>query len=466
MNVGSVNLSSASVVAVSNYDYYKTDGGEIIGGVQTIKITGAIVVEDTPGSPTGQMVMAKLREIVNLGKEPKCVTVNVPGYFGQAKIDNVTTSQGSDPTWINKADFSIELKAPLANIPSNSFGIVASDSVTQISRSEKVEFPEDHHGYVYNGSFHKTYAVGVTDLNVVCEPICQPGFSLVGVFNKLNNNSLTIGPVASWNRFAKSRSVQVNANSFIINTQYIATPHEALAFVDLFFSHSQTYGDNPSSKKIISGTITGLTDVGIFNQDGFSETCSASKLANAESAFGKIKSKFMHISSWEGIELELTKFTNPFVSSSSCTNTPTTPINQKPCLKPSLSTVAKSRTDGTIDFTFEWSTDPDGNCADSESRISTDVTVDIIEPQIQYVEFVIPSFGTLIQNLNTRNARRINVQTVVTYPQDICGQSVSSCGDDDINEILSKYNINGILIKDTITTAKRSVTRDRTYLEC
>lgn len=471
MNIGSVDLSSASVVAVSNYDYYKSDGGEIIGGVRTIRINGSIVVEDSPGSTSGQMVMSKLKGLVSLGQEPKCLMVDVPGYSGQAKIENVTTSQGSDPAWINKAEFSIELKAPLDTIPSNSFGFTASDSVVRASSISKIEFPEDHHGYVYSESFHKTYATEISEISVSCEPICQSNFDLIKVLNKINNNSSSsdISPFSSWNKYAKSRSVQVTGNSFVINTQYIISPHKASAFTDLTFSHSRTYTDNPSTKKTISGTITGLTDASIFSNNGFSGTCSASKLSNAEAVFGEIKGRFSRISSWEGIELELVELRNPFASTATveACPSPDNDTNAKPCIKPSLSTIAKSRTDGTIDFTFEWSTDNNNNCSDIENRISTDITIDLIEPQLQFVEHVIPWSGTLIQNLNAKNAKRINIQIVTTYPQDICGPLPPPCPDDSITEILNKYQILcGLLIKDAMTKSKNSITRDRTYIEC
>ena len=470
MRVGSIDLSSASVVATSKYDYYKSDGGEIIGGVQTITISGSVVVDDDQSSTPGSLVMGRLQDIVKLGQDPKCITVNIPGqYSGQAKIENVTANQGSDPAWINKGEFSIELKAPLQSIPTNSFNITAQDSVTQISRSSKIEFPEDHHGYLYDGSFHKTYVIQSNETNFTCEPICQPNFSLINVIDKLSSNSLhpSLSKFSSYNKYGKTKSVQVSGNSATIKTEYILTPHNGQAFTDLNFSHNRSYGDSPSTKKIISGTITGLTDSNVFDSNGMIGTCVASRLANAESVFGQISARFANISSWEGIELELLELPNPFTNNIAPGCIPVNNINKQPCIKPSLSTVARSRTDGTIDFTFEWSTSE--NCSSSNNRVSTDFTIDIIEPQLQFVEHVIPGYGTLIQNLNTRNARRINIQIVTTYPQDLCGPLPPICETDNdmINEILNKYNItNAILIKDTLTTSKRSITKDQTYIQC
>lgn len=467
--VGSIDLSSTSVVATSKYDYYKSDGGEIIGGVQTITIAGSVVVGDEDATTPGAVVMGKLRAIVDLGKEPRCINVSIPGqYSGPAKIENVTTNQGSDPSWINKGEFSIELKAPLQSIPANSLGITAQDSVTQISRSSKIEFPEDHHGYLYDGSFHKTYVIQSNELSFTCEPICQKNFSLVNVINKLIKDSPHPAISKSYNRYAKSKTVQVSGNSATIKTEYISTPHSGQAFTDLNFIHNKSYGDSPSTKKIISGTVTGLTDSAVFDTNGIVATCAASRLANAESVFTQIKGKFSDIKSWEGIELELNRLLNlPPATTvvSACQSDPDDP-NKKPCLKPSLSTVSRSRTEGVIDFSFEWSSDDGDNCSASNNRISTDVTIDIVEPQPQFVEHVIPGFGTLIQNLNTRNARRINVQIVNTYPQDLCGPPPPLC-EQDVQELLNKYKItNPILIKDTLTTSKRSVTKDLGYIEC
>lgn len=466
MQIGSVDLSSYSVVANSSYEYYKSDGGEIIGGVQIIKISGSVVVGSSTGN-TGGIVMSKLSSIVALGKEPQCFMVNIPGHYsGYAKIENVTTSQGSDPTWINKADFGIDLKAPLQSIPANSFGISAEDSVVEISRLSKVELPEDSHGYVYSGgTFHKTYAISSTELTVKCEPICKPGFNFISVLSKLTKKNLHpfLSKFSSWNQYAKNKSVQITSNnSATINTQYIITPHSASAFTDLTFTHDKTYGENFSIKKIISGSITGLTDDAVFNDYGFNDTCSASRLGNAESVLSNILSRYTSLSSWEGITLELIEKPNPFTgsSSSSCLKTSDQQQNNS-CIKPNLSTIGRSRTEGVITFSFEWSTDSEGGCSNN-NRITKEITIDIIEPQPQFIEHIIPWSGTLIQDLNTKNARRINVQIIKTYPEGLCGKPPQECEEEDIED----PEIQGILIKDVLTITNKTITRDKSYIDC
>ena len=475
MVIGSINLSSYSVTANSSYEYYKSDGGEIIGGVQKITISGSVVISDQSNTKTGAIVMADLRRIVDLGKKPQCTLVNIPGHYsGQAKIENVTTSEGSDPTWINKGEFTIELKAPLSSIPANSFGIVASDSIVELNRSSRVELPEDSHGYVFSGGlFHKTFATASSELSFRCEPICQTNFNFIALISKLSRSDLHpyFSRFNSWNKYAKSRTVQITSNNSVtINTQYIITPHSSSAFVDLDFAHNRTYGDANSTKKIISGNVNGLTDVSIFNEYGFNDTCGASKLSNAESVFSIIRGMFSSIGSWQGITLELLELDNPNANNQQfnpCFNDDNDNANNNPCIKPSLSTVGRSRTEGAIDFSFEWESDDNEKCVDNNG-VSKEVTIDVIEPQKQFVEFVIPLRGTLIQDLNTYNARRINVEITEKYPENLCGQPPVLCEDEQIQELIDSY-LSGafyLLIKNTITTSNNSVTRSQSYIEC
>jgi len=469
ISIGSLSLDDSSAVVTSKYEYYRTTGGEIIGGYQLIQVKGSIVVGG-PGQ-TGSIVMSKARQIVDLGKKTECISVNITGYyFGQAKINNVSVDEGSDPTWVNKADFSIEIKVPLQTIPNNSFGIVAQDCVTEISRSSKLELPEDSHGYVYGGgSFSKVYGVLSTELTVKCEPLCGAN-SFSSVINKLATN--TVHPELStyngWNKYARSLSVQVGPeNSATISKQYLITPHPSSAFVELQFEYQRSYQEK-SKSKIISGTINGLTDASVFSNNSINGTCVASKLANAESALGVIRSLYSSLTSWEGISLELTEIP-ACPPPATGNNAPICDISSPNddaliCIEPKSSLIARSRTEGSINFTFEWSSNS-GDCTDANG-IQTDISVEVIAPQPQIVEFVIPLRGTLLQNLNTVNATRINIQINKTFPN-AC--ATDSCPIDiNISQILQQYGggANYILINDKITRSPTSIVIDKGYIQC
>lgn len=463
MIIGSLNLVDFSANAGSSYEYYKSPGGEIIGGVQTITIVGSVAFPDN-GGQTGYQVMSTLKELVNLGETPTCIYVDIPGHYtGLANIDNVTTNSGSDPAWINAGEFSIEIKAPLKTIPSNSFGITAEDRVVEISRSSKVELSEDSHGYIFSTDFHKAYATAIVELNVRCEPLCSPNFDLLSVINKLANTNLhsSLLEYDNWNKYAKNRSIQVtSANSVTISTQYIITPHKGKALVELNHAFNETYGESSSTKLTISGTITGLTDPDVFiGRTDFAGTCVSSRLSNAESVLSKIVTEYSNLFSWDGIVLQL----DSLKIQSGVPEIPT-PVQ---CIKPNASTISKSRTEGVINFSFEWATE----CSNTD-RVSTDINIDVIEPQEQFVEHVIPLFGTLIQKLNTKNARRFNIQVTTTYPENLCVAMPAGCdetNDPDIKALLDKYNINPvnlILTKNNRSISNNTVTLDQSYIEC
>lgn len=470
MRIGSIDLTKHQAIANSSYEYYRTEGGEIIGGAQIIKISGSIIETDD-NSATGQLVMSQLSDLIKLGQAIQCINVNIPGHYsGQAKIQNISTEQGSDPSWINSADFGIEIKAPLKSIPSNSFSIVADDCVVELTRSSSVELSEDSHGYVYTtgGTFSKTFGVSSLELKFKCDPICTPGFSIISVINKLIKKDIhsLFGEYIGWNKYAKSRSVQVSSdNSATITTQYIITPHQSSALVDLVFNHDKSY-TNKIEKKIISGSVTGLTGTGAFTDKGFSGSCNESKIANAEGVFQQIKNYYSSISTWNGITLTLaeqisTNNLNLNICSDKSSN------NAAICIKPSFSSVSRSRTEGVIDFSFEWSSDDNQNCADNNG-VSTDVSVDITEPQPQFAEFVSPGFGTILQNLNTKSARKITIQYTTTFPEKLCGE-LPNCYSSFDESLVGRYMGscgNPLLIKHTITRSTRSIVENRSYICC
>jgi hypothetical protein len=473
ITIGSLSLDkNYTPVVNSTNEYYKSSGGEIIGGYKLIKITGSVVVGGA--GKTGATVMSTMRKIVDLGKTTKCIPVVVPGYYaGLGKINNVTADQGSDPTWINKASYSIEIKVPLDKIPPNSFGIVAKDCVVEINRSSKIDLGEDSHGYIYKGGlFSKVFATATTELSLKCEPLCGAN-NFFDVVKKLIKQDLhpLLGTYSNWNKYAKGLSVQVGPeNSATITKQHIITPHPSTAFVDLSFNHERSYQDKNTSK-IISGTITGLTN-DIFGDTTISGTCSASRLGNAELVLLSIRAMYGQLGSWEGILLELIEKPNcpkkPTVPSTGCSNNEDDEDNSN-CIKPKSSVISRSRTEGTINFTFEWASPDNSDC--TVNGIRKDVSVEVIEPQLQIVEHVIPLKGTLIQSLNTVNAKKINITISKTFPENSCVvpcEEEEESDDTDIQSLLEKYGDGSsyILIEDRLVTTNQSITINKGFIEC
>jgi hypothetical protein len=489
ITLGDITLDDtyAPLVNVS-FEYFKTKGGEIIGGLQKFNITGVVTVADQTGLVTGSNVMTKLKNIRNIGKKTKCANVVIPGFYsGLAKITNVSIDQGSDPTWVNQGDFSIEVSAPLTSIPTNSLGITLNDSVTDISKSETIEIGEDAHGYVLtdtkinNVSLSKTFVKFSTKIDLTCKPLCP---NLGGV----NANPISIlkrmvssGPThealqkyKSWKPFLQSRSLDISTEGTVsFSSEVILLPPNASAkaFIDIGFEHNRTYESKQTTKKI-SGTVTGLAEIAWSDLVTISDTSSSSKLVNAEAAFSTLKSQFTDISNWSGLMLELIEIPG-------CPKKSSTSIGQ--CgqedddegggdVVPTTSSISKDRTEGVINFNFEWSSeDGDQECSESNGK-RTEVTVDIVEPQATIVEHVIPGVGTLMQNLNCRSAKQITFTSTTTDPQgDGCSQTNQCSADDAINKEIEKYvpkdnDAGWLLIENSRTTTTNSFSITKKYI--
>lgn len=478
--IGSLTLDDTYTPLVNlAYEYFKTDGGEIIGGVQKYTISGTITVSDD-GSTTGASVMTKLKGIRQLGNKTKCVDVVIPNFYsGSAKISNVQIDQGQDPSWVNQGDYTIELTAPLSSIPTNSLGITVDDCVTSISKTETIELGEDAHGYILLGGnqLTKTFITFKLEINLTCKPLCTTsGINVVKILKRLVKNGPTyeaFDKYQSWSPYLQSRSLQLSTDgSATFSADVILLPPNATAkaFIDLEFEHSQSYENKQQSKKI-SGTVTGLASITWTELVTLQNTTLASKLANAEDVFDQVKGLYSDLGNWSGQTLELTEKPNcPITNATTLGQCGTEDPNFFPCFQPTTSTISKSRTDGVINFNFEWATQSeDEECADKNGK-RTEVTVDITEPQATIVEHVIPDFGTLVQNLNCRSAKTIDFTSTTTDPTaEGCSTANACIADDAINKEIEKYipedDDNGwLLIGHTKTETIDSFTVTKKYI--
>jgi hypothetical protein len=453
ISIGSFRLDDENYSVISNvsFEYFKTESGEIIGGRTIATVTGTVSVPDEDGSVvTGSIVMSKLKNIRDLGKITQCLNVSIPNfnpYNGQAKVTSVNIDQGPDPSWVNQGAFTIEVTGLLKEIPPNSFDIVASDGVVELSRSESIEIGEDSHDFIYSSEAAKSFIKFSNQLNLRCEPYCSD-VNPIQVLRKI----IKVGPTNkafneynSWKKYLQSRSLNINTDGSIsFNCDIILTPSSSPeALVDLEFSYSKVYEEDKITY-VTSGSVVGLVSINWADIVDLPDTCSASKFANALGVYNRIHGRYSNLGAWAGSTIELEEKPN-------CPKEDETEDSIGRCgddddddddsnfIRPTSSRVTLSRTDGVINFNFEWSTEQgdDGKCI--TDGVTEEITVDIIEPQETYVEHILPGFGTLIQNLDCKSAKRISFTVSITYPESTCGKSKDAeCRRNDGLEIIKE----------------------------
>lgn len=493
ITIGNLTLDdSYSTFTNISFEYFTTPTGEIIGGSKVFTISGSVSVQS--GQNSGSNVMKQLKGIRDIGKNTKCVQVNIPGlYSGMAKITNITIDQGSDPTWVNQAPFSIELKAQLDSIPPNSLGITVEDYVVEVSRSETIELGEESHGFVFTSDnrLSKAFAKFSCEASVSCRPLCAnitPQDAALKVLKKIIKTSPDHPEFAKyqgWNIYSQSRNLESNGPGSLSFSTDIILLHPSVtggAFVELDFHHAKGYSDKTESKKV-SGTVTGLAKIAWSDVIDLPDSASASKFSQAANVFSYIKSKYNTLKTWRGIELELKEKPNcppentgagsqgPNLSIGKCTDksNPGEEDEFEP-LRPASSTVSSSRSEGTISFDFEWnnSSNDSGNCVDDDG-FTREVVVEVTEPQPQIIEHIIPSVGTLIQDLNCCSAKRISFTSSIGNPDGACSSSGLPVKEayDQLDKEIVKYLTGAywLLVSHTKQTTNTNVTIFQEYIE-
>lgn len=496
VTIGSIVLDDSYFPTVDiSFDYFKTESGEIIGGHQVATVSASFVIGDEDGGDAIN-VMSRLRQIRDAGRQTKCVPISIPGLDAdEGKITSLNIEEGPDPAWINQGAFTIEVRAPLKTIPANSYGIVAEDCVTEVNRIESIDIGEDSHGFLsVSDGWSKAYVRFTNSIDLKCEPLCTDGNSnnlTLRVLNKI----LKVGPQSSifsqyqsWQRYLQNRSLDVSSDGSVSwKSEIILIAPGAVpdAFVDVNFESSRNF-ESKEKTKTISGTITGLASVN-WNNPATLGGFGSSKIANALKVFGLIKAKYNTLGSWQGLLLELQEKPNcPKEDLVKDCVSDDDEDDEDSCLKPSSHTISISRTEGVINFDFEWATSDKDDCSEC-GGIKTEVTVEIIDPQPQFVEHVVigREIGTLLQNLNCTNAPRLNI-TATSTSENSCNNL--DCPADDksrtnVRKILQKFGISisddpnapldellaqqdFIKIEHTQTTTKNSVSIKQSYIKC
>jgi hypothetical protein len=441
ITIGTINLTDKNSPRVNvKFDYYRTDTNVIIGGKKILTINGSISLGDD-GSTTGATIMAQLKSIRDIGRNKNggsCVNVNIPDFYtGMARIDNINIEQGPDPSWVNQGAFSITIEAPLDSIPPNNYGITAQDRVKSLSFSEKIELGEDSHGYVYlsNQTLSKSFVKFLCRVSVEVDPICQTidtktlVENIIRRFLKTSPSHNLLNNYKTWRVYVQDRSYEItNSNSATFSSESILlhpSTGTSSAYVELNFKHSKNYQSDDETKTI-SGNVRGLVNIPWSNIATLSSHNSTSKIASAESTYLTIQSTMQNITSWEGIEYELFRYNCPTVNPSDPCNASQDPKNKKDCIKPSTSNVNRSRTEGSIDFSFEW---VNSDCAKNNTNSTTiEYSVDDEKMQPTVISHTIPTIGLLLQDLNCYTARKISFTSTLNFPSANCPGFSRDCG--------------------------------------
>jgi hypothetical protein len=284
----------------------------------------------------------------------------------------------------------------------------------------------------------------------------------------------------SWTKLLQSRNMDTSIDGSIsFSASLILVPpcaQQKYALVDLTFNHNKNYQDK-TEKRSITGTINGLISVSWSDLIELSDTCNDSKLSAADTVLSIIKNRFSSINSWEGSELSLIK--QPNCPSNPITECETTTLDNALCIKPSMSTVSKSRVDGSISFTFDWST------VDSceENGFKTDLTVDIIYNEPIVIEHIIPMYGTLLQDLKTSRALKYEFTASLSTNGNSCAafdQCIINDLKNKLQQLIIKHignatdvpNIQGggdgtgfIIVNNTINKTLNSLSLKKDYLQ-
>lgn len=437
--IGSLVLTDQNAPKVRmQIEYYKTETGIIIGGKKNITVNG-IVFYGEDGSLTASNVMKQLKKIRDVGKSQSCINVVIPGYYsGNARITNVDIEQGPDPPWVNLGAFSISLEAPLDKIPPNSLGIVAQDFVKSLTFSEKIDIGEDGHGFVYtkDQNLSKAYVRFSCKVSVEVDPICATT-NIENILRRFIKNKPThplLSRYSGWKVYLQDRNYDVSGSNSVTfsTTSILLPPNRSIeAYVTLDFKHTKNYSSKEETKTT-SGNIRGLVSVPWTSIISIASINTSPRLQSAENALTYIISKFKDIKSWDGIQdYELFKYPNcppdnNDGSGGSCKQNTQPPTKYVPCFLPSTSSIARARTDGSIDFTFEWTSDL-CNRSRTSNTTSTEISVDDQRVKPTIVEHVIPTIGMLYQDLNCYTARRISFSSVVNFPENSCTSSFNPC---------------------------------------
>lgn len=475
ISIGDTNLDDSYTPTVKvSYEYIRSSSQEVIGGATAYTISGKVIVPDGDASS----LMAKLASIRSLGTLSECINVSIPGFYGgPARITNVNIEQGSDPSWISQGEFSIELKSPLSSLPPNTLGITADDAVTEFSLSETLEIGEESHSYYYssNGGFSKGFVKFTNKVSITCKPFCSSSGTPLSKALSVLNRVVQIGPTSTafsgykgYTQFLQSRTIEINSDgSITFSASMILLPSSSQspsALVDISFSHNQSYQDK-SKKFIISGTINGLVNIPWGSLVTLGSSNSPSKFEGAESGFAAIKSRFNSFGNWDGTRFEARETPSCPLSSALSSACSSTNEDINTCVEPLNSTISKSRTEGTINFSFEWGTSQQDNCINGGKK--TEITIDIQNSQPQFVEHVIPRYGTLIQDLNCLSAKKVTYTSTTTTDDSSCSSSLdcSPATTDNSLDINRYISGNFLLIGSSITKSRTSYVIRQEYIE-
>lgn len=446
VTVGTKTLVPSPFVNIDIQKFLTND--VVVGGVWKIQLNGTVV-----GASFNE-VSGEIKSILDLGKSSDCVDVTIQCsdtfISGKGKIVTVSANEGSQPSWVNRASYSIEIDlftndgSPTVP-PSTGNGLcdtMANLALQDISEQFTLNIDEDSFNLgTPNGStvdptgmgnrhVKASFSVSARGIGSDCSTDGDIKFGLQAVeeyiicrLDKLKNMDLsgienepplTKAALDEYRgaSFMDFRSIEVDpfSSSMTVSGDIIYRPsgcHENV-FTSITVEESL---DVEGSEITISGSITGLVDVAytdIIKAAAYLDDTSCTfndKMTNAKEYFDLFKDPdniknigLQHLSTPAYIQDPCA--TEEGADSIPCFSDSPSATPDSCDLRITSSQVSYDYPAGQINFSYRLSTKP-GSCAiPGVSNLNVDATHDI--PHDSIVEIVVPGRGSkraLIQNL-------------------------------------------------------------------
>lgn len=444
-------------------------GEVVIGGLMKISLNG-IVTGDSFND-----VSAGILAILNLGLVSSCVPVVIQcaDQFidGYGRIVSVSSNEGSRPTWVNMAPYSIEIElyenqgsktvdADYYNVGSfsdnglsslmlkslsESFTLTLSDDsfnwelvtgtgdtaeeINVGNRHAKVSFSISAAGIGGCGDSDLTYGLEAAQDAILYRIASLKNMDLSSVADKPEDIDNELNTYRNGSSYLDFRSIEVNIleNSLSVNGDIIYRPYCCLypgVFTTLTVDEQISSEGNDIT---ISGNIVGLVDMqyeNVIKNNMWISCYVTDKIGYAKAFLGLLND-----------EAQLTSIALAHKTKSSITDTCSQTLFNNPC--PSLevppssspefcefrltsSQISTNYGDGQINFSFVLSNKQ--NCTILGAR-KVDVTISHEYPRDNIVEILIPGRGdkgVLIQNLCCKSAEKYSISIDATLNTNLC----------------------------------------------
>jgi hypothetical protein len=491
--VGTKQLIPSPFLSLS-LEKYKV--GELtIGGIHKLSINGTVV-----GSSFGEVVttgangVTGLKDILEIGQYKECVKVEI-GCSGNKIVDGygrvtgISIPEGNNPTWVNMAQYTIEIdlytNAALSNDrPALPGAITASgtllDDLMLKSLSESFSIAINEDSFHWAGELDCTgspmaYEVGNKHLKLnfsisaagirtlECEGGNPSGTRKYGLeaaeayikgrIDKLKIMDISdvysspptgeiVGALAEYaggSAFLDYRTLEVNPleDSISINGEIIYRPSGCMNTNSLVTLNIEENVDAEGATINVTGNIQGLIDIAYDNVIKLdpnnittNDQCTkpTTKIANAEDTLNDID---ISAEAWA-----LCYYNKQYIEDScslSSSNDPCVSSSPAPSTTPDFCSlrlvsrqISRNLPAGEINFTFSFSNKANCNILGAK-KVDVEVTHDI--PHDNIVEVLIPGrglAGVITQNLCCKSIEKYDASINITLNRNNCNNTISN----------------------------------------